>query len=601
MRAIRSKIRANNIFIYTMKENMIMKKKISCALLALLLAGQMMGAVSVAADETQTTYTAVERLAPQFEGINGVSDDGILTVQKGDKWGFVDITGKTVIDYKYDYASEMVDGVAVVGYLSEKEPYVDKESGESYEYYILYIVDKTGKETQLFCTKEQNYRYDPESTADWFTRDANGNIIAEVRGDKLDEIFIHDGVIYTDSTFFYRYDGSPIYITDTEKLDALLKENWNNLGSSIADTHMYFKGNDGLISLRLETFMDIPPVSVVIDLDGNIVSSYPVMASGDLSLWKYQEGIVPRGLQNTPEEYGVSYTYAPENGYVVAYNNHFNVYSHIKGDETVYTPGFGVMNADGEWVIEPVYDNVWIHNGTVIRDGYVTLKDRDGNWGMMNMEGEIVIPFAYSSISYDGGYAWLHENAEDSVGTLVDLQGQTYAIADADGNLLDVQSSYRNMDNNVRRITTTDGKSYLLSGTPDGTTFLTIEDTENMNIWGAGNNSGKYWFTKTDAGYGIVEIVIEETTVAETAVEETVEETVAPETEAPETAVEETEAPETEAPETEAPETEEVTVPVVKPGRRYLPVRGRDAVKQFARISKLNKMLDSVYAPVIRH
>lgn len=557
-----------------------MKKKISCALLALLLAGQVMGAVSVEAGDTKTTYTAVERLAPQFEKIGGISDEGILTVKKGDKWGFVDITGKTVIDYKYDYASEMVDGVAVVGYLSEKEPYVDKETGESYAYYILYIVDKTGKETQLFETKEQNYRYDPESTADWYTLDENGNIIAEVRGDKLDDIFIHDGVVHIDTIFSYRYDGSPIYIKDTEKLDALLKENWNGFGSSLADYYVYFKGNDGLIPMRVSTIVDQSPLSIVIDLDGNIVYSYPMMDRGDITA-EYKEGTIPYDLKNTPEEYGVSYTYAPENGYVVAYNSHFNTYSHLKGDETVYNNGYGVMNADGEWVIEPVYQNIWLVNGTTIRDGYVTFQNQDGKWGMMTVEGETVIPFEYRAISYNNGYAWLYKDEADIVGTLVDLDGQTYTITDADGNPLDIQTSYLNMGNNVRKITTTDGKTYLLSGTPDGTTFKAIEGTENMNFAAWRSTSGQYWTIQTDAGYGVIEIVIEET-----------EDTPAVE----ETKTEETKPVETEKSEEVAEETEEkVEETATKPTtNKHFLIRGNSAAKQFKRSYISGKGLSAV-------
>lgn len=188
-----------------------MKKKISCALLALLLAGQVMGAVSVEATRTETGYQTKELLVPQFEDCMGISDDGILAVRKGDKWGFVDVNGQTLLDYKYDYVTPMRDGIAVIGYKSEKDPYVDKETGKSYDYYILYLVDKTGKETQLFVVEEQQYRID------MFPTDANGNHYVELHQNGWSNINIENGVVQINDYLFYKYDGTPIYAKDQEK------------------------------------------------------------------------------------------------------------------------------------------------------------------------------------------------------------------------------------------------------------------------------------------------------------------------------------------------------------------------------------------------
>lgn len=499
-----------------------MKKKISCALLAMLLAGQVLGAVAVEAEETKTSstavdtteknvtvkYTAVERLAPQFAEISGISDEGILTVKKGDKWGFVDITGKTVIDYKYDYASEMVDGIAVVGYKNDSEPYVDKETGESYEYYDLYIIDKTGKETQLFETLEQWYRLD----AAYNKTDANGNFILEVSRDDLDDIEVKGGVVYIDKFCFYRYDGTPIYIKDRE----YLKNNFatfmveNVLGG--ADTAFLDMNEDGIISVQVYDVTDRSPHILHIDLDGNIVREFPTMAYGN------------NGFQYTPDEYGVTNASAPENGYAVAYNQHHSAYyKWERNDEVTYTPGYGVMNADGEWVIEPVYASVRVVNDSFVQDGYVTLKNNDGKWGMMDLEGKTVFPFQYDYITYWDGYAILYTDAEDNAGTIYDLNGQAYTYADANGNVLDVVTSYAPTDNNIHPVRTADGKLYLLSGTPDGTMFKAIEGTETMHINGSAS-SGKYHITKTEAGYGVIEIVVEETEVTPV-VEEKVEET----------------------------------------------------------------------------
>lgn len=558
-----------------------MKKKISCALLALLLAGQVMGAISVEAGETKTTYTAVERLAPQFEEIGGISDDGILTVKKGDKWGFVDVTGKTVLDYKYDYASEMVDGIAVVGYINDSEPYVNKETGESYEYYDLYLIDKTGKETQLFETLEQNYRLD----AQWNKTDENGNFILEVRRDNLENIEIKYGVVYIDKLCFYRYDGTPIYIQDRE----YIKNNYATFmkGDVVcgADTRFLDVNQDGIISVQVIDVTDRSPHILHIDLDGNIVQELPTMSYGAM-------GSDVERFQYTADEYGICYAYAPEDGYTVAYNQHYSdYYTWERNDEVTYNSGYGVMNADGEWVIEPVYDNVRNDYDQPIHDGYVSLMNQDGYYGLMTVEGEIVIPFEYSAVSpMINGYTLLYKE-EGATGVITDANRQAYTIADADGNALDVDSLYMtNAENNVRRITTTDGKSYLLSGTPDGTTFKTIENTENMSLAGWRSSSGKYWTTKTDAGYGVIEIVIEETEVTP-AVEEKAEETKLAETEKVEEVAEETKEEVVE--ETEAPaETKPAT-------SKFFPIRNGSAAK--SKQTKRTNMSMNGLSAVVRH
>lgn len=553
-----------------------MKKKISCALLALLLAGQVMGAVSVEAGETKTTYTAVERLAPQFAEIGGISDDGILTVKKGDKWGFVDVTGKTVLDYKYDYASEMVDGIAVVGYINDSEP-VYLESGDIYVYYDLYLINKTGKETQLFETLEQNYRLD----AQWNKTDENGNFILEVGSSALDDIEIKDGVVYIDKLCFYRYDGTPIYIQDRE----YIKNNYATFmeGDVVcgADTRFLDVNQDGIISVQVIDVTDRSPHILHIDLGGNIVRELPTMSYG-------KTGSDAERFQYTADEYGICYAYAPEDGYTVAYNQHYSdYYTWERNDEVTYNSGYGVMNAEGEWVIEPVYDNVRDDYDQPIHDGYVSLKNQDGYYGLMTVEGEIVIPFEYSAVSpMINGYTAVYKE-EGATGVITDANGQVYTIADADGNALDVDSLYMtNADNNVRRITTTDGKSYLLSGTPDGTTFKTIENTENMSLTGWRSSSGQYWAIKTDAGYGIIEIVIEETEVTPV-VEEKAEETKPAETEK----VEE---------ETKEEVTEEVAEETTKPTtNKHFPIRNGSAAK--SKQAKRTNMSMNGLSAVVRH
>lgn len=549
-----------------------MKKKISCALLALLLAGQVMGAVSVEAGETKTTYTAVERLAPQFAEIGGISDDGILTVKKGDKWGFVDVTGKTVLDYKYDYASEMVDGIAVVGYLSAKEPYVHYQTKEEIPYIDLYIVDKTGKETRLPVVDGQFNFHD-------YVEDENGNHYASLQQTSID-VTIKYGVVQLNDYMIYKYDGTPIFMNQEQLQKAMDVSGGRITITMLQMFNINGISEDGIISVCLRDPTDRSPVYVHIDLDGNLVHAFPVM-------WQTDYRNKEETYQYTLEEYGICYAHAPEDRYTVVYNQHYENYWNYAEEDIVFTPGYGVMNADGEWVIDPVYTHVRIDYDKTINDGYVSLKNQDGYWGMMNVEGEIVFPFAYYAITpMINGYAVLYKE-EDATGVITDANGQAYTITDADGNALDVDALYTtNADNNVRRITTADGVIYLLSSTPDGTVFKTIRNTENLALDGGRSSSGKYWTTKTDAGYGIIEIVIEETEVTPV-VEEKAEETKPAETEK----VEE---------ETKEEVTEEVAEETTKPTTsKFFPIRNGSAAK--SKQTKRTNMSMNGLSAVVRH
>lgn len=48
------------------------------------------------------------------KGVSEISDDGVIKVSDGYKWGYMDINGKMLTDYKYEDGETMYDGVAAV-------------------------------------------------------------------------------------------------------------------------------------------------------------------------------------------------------------------------------------------------------------------------------------------------------------------------------------------------------------------------------------------------------------------------------------------------------------------------------------------------------
>ena len=66
--------------------------------------------VSAASAAEMTVETIID---PQYEDAQNFSGD-YAAVKKNGKWGYIDETGKVVIDFKYDWAGLFSEGVAAV-------------------------------------------------------------------------------------------------------------------------------------------------------------------------------------------------------------------------------------------------------------------------------------------------------------------------------------------------------------------------------------------------------------------------------------------------------------------------------------------------------
>ena len=55
---------------------------------------------------------------------------------------------------------------------------------------------------------------------------------------------------------------------------------------------------------------------------------------------------------------------------------------------------YGFMNNTGKWIADPIYTDA-----EAFYEGLAVLKTADGRWGMIDTDGKIVVPFAYSHLS----------------------------------------------------------------------------------------------------------------------------------------------------------------------------------------------------------
>ena len=61
---------------------------------------------------------------------------------------------------------------------------------------------------------------------------------------------------------------------------------------------------------------------------------------------------------------------------------------------------FGFMNNSGAWAIQPGYDEV-----TEFEEHPFTLVKKNGNWGLINQQGETIIPFQYNKVDQGWSYS----------------------------------------------------------------------------------------------------------------------------------------------------------------------------------------------------
>jgi len=95
----------------------------------------------------------------------------------------------------------------------------------------------------------------------------------------------------------------------------------------------------------------------------------------------------------------------------------------------------GYVDAAGNWVVEPVFSQT-----RKFQNGYAVVKDRDGRMGLMDRQGEMVVPFGNyyhlspfeNSPSYEGPEGLIWFSGPDGSGWM-DLDGNRYPAGAMNG------------------------------------------------------------------------------------------------------------------------------------------------------------------------
>lgn len=416
-----------------------MRKKVLVMLLAAvtavgLLPGTAFAAGSSAASDNKVSTVKVETLVnPVYDEVGtfgSVSDDvSYAPVKVGEKWGYIDLTGKMVIEPKYDVAGSFRKGVAVS---AKYDTQIVNDGYDTWEdtAYHLYLVKADGSEIALWaynyyveCNMPLSF-YDPEdySTAWGF----------------------YDGVVYVYGHAF-RPDGTEIVPRNTDKLDVGYIEYFGVEGPCV----------NGVISV---TAYGSGSQAFFMDAEGNITRVF--------------ERALPPYEYEKPGIKGIDHVYAPDDsGLIVA------VYGGYTEDWD-WDGGVGAMRADGSWAVSPVYSYYrYFYDGTYFSQGLWTVCKDGEKWGAVNTSGKEIIPLEYDSMSsFSDDLAAVEK---DGKWFYIDKYNNAYQIGTPEGGVASNITIASSFYNNLAAVF--DGKrAYCILNTPVNGVLPAVLGTEDL-------------------------------------------------------------------------------------------------------------------------
>ena len=289
------------------------------------------------------------------------SSEGLTTVYIDGKYGYIDSKDNLLIENKYDYAEPFTNGFAIVDFEDGKTGIIDKEGNELFKtdkYNLLEIVDN-------YIAVSNN-----EDNTQIGYLDIKGNQIGEIKYNNLWGFV--DGIARVE------YEGKYGYINNKgQEIIPLIYEYADEFKNGYAIV------NNGE-KLKL------------IDTNGNEVeikslsfrNSYrgfvdDIIVGQDISTL---ESVVLNKDFNELYRLPVGYTFTGESksGLRVFYNDY---------------NGLSFMDSKGKQKFEIDNADIWLYDYDVTKDYFVVKKyDKDKSVGVVNIDGEEVIPLKYSNI-----------------------------------------------------------------------------------------------------------------------------------------------------------------------------------------------------------
>lgn len=401
---------------FTKKGVDTVKKMISMLLAALLLVGPAAQAAS---------FEIEPFVKPTYEQVSGFSG-GYAAVKQDGKWGYIDEEGNMAIAPKYDWAGLFSEGVAIVG-LRGTEKYNEGTEYESTRtYYDLYLLREDGTEKPLTYYSEWEDEIVP------MQHEEDGIVSAPIESAGY-SWFCQNGVICVEKKPFDA-DGNEIRVKNPPE-----------------DTEIFYMTGPcvgGIIPMYGDSPLEGSGTAFFMDKNGTITRQFP----------RYRES-------------NITTLYAPEQDRIVACKGEYD-------EEGNWIGGWGAMDMNGNWVIEPVYENYrFMLRGQFFCDGLMSVM-KNGKYGAIDKNGKTVIPFEYDFMSsFSEGMCTVKK---DGKAFFLDLQGKQYEPGALNGGAASANISSPFSGGVAPVYVAKDGQAYCVQNVPKNGVMPAITGTQNL-------------------------------------------------------------------------------------------------------------------------
>ncbi len=373
-------------------------KKILCIALAFLFCFSSI--LTVSAEE-------VKWLAkPQYDEIYGGDEDGNMILAKmGEKYGYIDKNGKTILDFVYDYATGFSKGMAYV----EKDrvfAYIDKSGKILFELkaknYVANLNNTTENDLLLGTSFSGDYAIVVNNDSyEIFIIDRAGKYVSIPKGLWVEERDIYNNIaivrqeasagagylnVKTGKTVF-----SPYTVTEFKDgygiLDygdgtiAVVNENLDFVNKKINIGNASASISNGLIYLG-EYTEDMEPLNAsYIDMNGKTI-----IPKNYLVLSDYKDGLIATIIkENDVEKIGyldIKGNWAIKPIKASSYSDFFKGVAALSEafNEETYNENFGLIDKTGKYVIQPQFEDFSY-------DTHNAYAKVNGLWGILNLDG----------------------------------------------------------------------------------------------------------------------------------------------------------------------------------------------------------------------
>ena len=344
-------------------------------------------------------------IKPQYEDALDFSE-GYAAVKKDGKWGYIDETGKVVVDFQFDWAGYFCEGVAVVATL---------ETIDEMEFYIFRLIDGKGMNNVLMDSQNIWVPFDDAlfgGTPKCFSK-YDG--IEEDMGEWTETYTCNGGVVMVDGSC-YTPDGKEILLKESEE-SKLFVPTWYEYPQPFDYFSATGPAVDGVIPMKAAYIGQMADYNqaFLMDTKGNIIRTFEPAnyATGE----------------------GIHTVMAPDQGLVLA----GILYEEVEEYSGFWYIRYGVMDANNNWVIQPEYSNYrYFLNGHFFSEDALVLGTAAGDWGARDPKGNVVTQFNYSWLNMFS-YGFAAAQKEDGSSVFVDKTGKEYQIGGIDGGIAKVQ------------------------------------------------------------------------------------------------------------------------------------------------------------------